>query len=79
MSFSPFVSLEVANDLIRERLQEAANDALADRLSARARARSSSFGGSLRLRLAVALRRLAVRLDPSLGCDSSLAVLSTSR
>jgi len=91
MQNSP-LSLEIAHELIRERLQEAAHDALLERLSASASATSRSApGGTIRLSLAAALRALAIRLDPSSAAESlvgrtsgptgepCLAVLPTTR
>jgi hypothetical protein len=79
MTGSPLFALEVAHDLIRERLQEAANDALAARVGRRATGRTLRSGNPLRLRLAEALRGLAARLDPSPGCEPCLGILTTSR
>jgi hypothetical protein len=61
-------SLDLVQLLVRERLQQAANDALAHQVSL---ARPS-----LRPRLAHTLRDLAIRLDPTLRCEPALATLS---
>jgi hypothetical protein len=69
------MSMEIlAHDLIRSRLQEAAQDALADQLP-----HSSIFEPALAARqhLAYGLRALAGRLDPCMVSESSLAVANT--
>jgi hypothetical protein len=66
------MSIEIlARDLIRSRLQEAAQDALADKLP-----RSSVFAPTLvaRQRLANGLRGMACRLDPCVVREPSLIV-----
>jgi hypothetical protein len=80
---SSYSQLEIyAHQVIRARLAEAANDALADQLP---RSPSSSFlmaamspilrqSKSGRQYLATSLRDLAVRLDPSVGCEPSVVI-----
>jgi hypothetical protein len=71
---SPF-SLEVyAQDVIRERRHYAAQATLAAQLPPRPRPDLAA-----RLRLANALRALAVRLDPCADCKSSLVIATPSR
>ena len=62
------LNLDLAQLLVRERLHQAANDALAHQASA--------LKPPLRLRLAQTLRDLAVRLDPSVACEPCLAIVS---
>jgi len=67
--------------LIRERLQWAANDALARQASSGAERSANDDVTTLerlRLRLALGLRGLALRLDPSLACEPCLAATSTA-
>jgi hypothetical protein len=66
------MSLEIlAQDLMRSRLREAAQDALADKLP-----HSSFFEPALAARqhLANGLRALAGRLDPCVVCEPNLVV-----
>jgi hypothetical protein len=78
MMHSP-LSLEVyASDLMRSRLQQAAQDALADQLphTGPLSVRSAVVA---RHQLAHGLRALARRLDPCVGAESSLVVAAHSR
>lgn len=71
------LALDYASDLVRERIQQAARDALADQL-----ARQSprpTLGLPVRPFLAAALRSVAARLDPSLACEVCVAVPVSSR
>ena len=64
-------SLDLAQDIIRERLRQAAADALGQQLPPTSR--------SLRHHIAGGLRALAIRLDPSLSCEPRLAVVPFPR
>ena len=81
-------SLDVAHSLIQDRLRRAAQEALADQVTASAHnlvttpaATTPSVvpAAAARARVASALRSLAVRLDPSLDCEPCVAVVSNSR
>jgi hypothetical protein len=80
-----WLSPDVANLLIRERQQAAAAEALAQQHIAAARAYRSAtrlaltHPPTLRHRLAQTLRGLAVRLDPSVACETGLTVAPTGR
>jgi hypothetical protein len=74
------LALELAHMLIRERLELAAREALANQLPAAGRLPASAplrLPAAARLSLASGLRSLAVRLDPSLACEASLVVPSS--
>jgi hypothetical protein len=80
------LALELAHMLIRERLELAAREALANQLPAAGRLPASAsapafaplrLSAAARLSLASGLRSLAVRLDPSLACEASLVVPSS--
>jgi hypothetical protein len=81
MLMSPF-AVDHANELIRERIQRAANDALADeaalahagRGSRAPAADVSRLVAAARGLVATSLRKLATRLDPSVDCEPCLAV-----
>ncbi len=75
-------SLDVAHSLIQDRLRRAAQEALADQVTASAHnlvTTPSLVPATARARVASALRSLAVRLDPSLDCEPCVAVVSNSR
>jgi hypothetical protein len=65
------LNLDLAQALVRDRLQQAANDALAHEASA--------LKPALRPRFAQTLRDLAVRLDPTLACEPCLPVVAAMR
>jgi hypothetical protein len=87
------LALELANAEIHERLRQAARQALAHELSAASRSAASGSAASrlaasgsadrvrlatlARSALAAGLRRLAVRLDPTLDCQPNLAIPSS--
>jgi hypothetical protein len=74
MSVGPF-ALDLANPSVRERLLQAQRDALAAQLPSTPRSIAPlRRAGALRFSLASGLRNLAVRLDPTLDCESRLAV-----
>jgi hypothetical protein len=64
-------SLDIAHDIIRERLQQAAADALGQQVPSTSR--------SLRQEIARGLRALAVHLDPSLSGEARLAIVPFPR
>ena len=73
---SPF-SLEVyAQDVIRDRIQYAAQATLAAQLPRAPRPRPDL---AARLRLANGLRALAIRLDPCSACEPSVVIATSSR
>jgi hypothetical protein len=75
------LALEHAHAVIRDRLQQAARDALADQLRPAPAARPARDGRRLlavaapRHWLALGLRGLASRLDPCVSADTPLVVL----
>ena len=73
------LALDLAKLLMHDRLREAAHASLAAQLPSASR-RTPAFRAAAapRVSLANGLRSLAVRLDPTLGCESCLAV-PTSR
>jgi hypothetical protein len=70
-------SFDLAQDAVRERLRRAAHDALVQQ--AKAAATSPSTSRLARLWIANGLRAMAVRLDPSICCEPSLAVVPFPR
>jgi hypothetical protein len=75
MTISPF-ALDLANLAMRERWQQAAHAALIAQLPPAERPTWAPrrLADSARLSLANGLRNLAVRLDPTLECESYVAV-----
>jgi hypothetical protein len=71
---SPFALEVYARDVMRNRLHEAAQEALAAQLP---RSPTLRPGQAARLRLANGLRALAVRLDPCAISESALVVVSS--
>ena len=71
---SPFALEIYAQDMMRNRLHEAAQQALAAQLP---HSRTPRPDQAARLRLANGLRALAVRLDPCVLSDPALVVASS--
>ena len=65
-------ALDLAQLIVQERVQRAAAEALADSLAPHTSV--VALTGAARLSLATSLRNLALRLDPSLGCEPNLAL-----
>jgi hypothetical protein len=70
-------SLELAHAIVRDRLQQAADDALAQQVAAASRRPSRSH--TARVWIANGLRATALRLDPSLCCEPCLTVVPVPR
>jgi hypothetical protein len=73
---SPFALEVYAQDVIRDRIHDAAQASLVAQLPRAPRPRPDL---AARLRLANGLRALALRLDPCAACEPSLVIANSSR